>query len=61
MRFGEFKSTEAFNGTFKRIRALGLEKPSSSAIRMAFTVVLPEQVADTAFFGRRRETKRGAS
>ena len=48
MRFGEFKSTEAFNGTFKRIRELGLEKHVFELDSYGFIVVPPEQVADRA-------------
>ena len=56
MQFGEFKSTEAFNGTFKRIRELGLEKHIFELDSYGFTVVPPAQVADAAFFERLRET-----
>ena len=56
MQFGEFKNTEAFNGTFKRIRELGLEKHVFELDSYGFTVVPPAQVADAAFFERLRET-----
>ena len=56
MRFGDFKNTEAFNGTFKRIRELGLEKHVFELDSYGFTVVPPAQVAERAFFERMRET-----
>ena len=56
MRFGEFKSTAAFNGTFKRIGELGLEKHVFELDSYGFTVVPPQQVADRAFFERLRDT-----
>ena len=56
MQFGEFKNTEAFNGTFKRIRELGLEKHIFELDSYGFTVVPPQQVAERAFFERLRDT-----
>ena len=40
---------EAFNGTFKRIRELGLEKRVFELDSYGFTVAPPEQVADRVF------------
>ena len=56
MRFGEFKSTAALNGTFKRIGELGLEKHVFELDSYGFTVVPPAQVASRDFFERLRQT-----
>ena len=56
MEFGEFKNTEAFNPTFKRVRELGLEQHAFELDSYGFTVVPPDKVADRAFFERIRET-----
>lgn len=56
MQFGEFKNTQAFNGTFKRIGELGLEQHVVELDSYGFTVVPPGKVADRAFFERLRET-----
>ena len=56
MEFGEFKNTEGFNPTFKRIRELGLEENIFELDSYGFTVVPPDKVADQAFFERMRST-----
>lgn len=56
MEFGEFKNTEAFNPTFKRVRELGLEQHAFELDSYGFTVVPPDKVADRTFFERIRET-----
>ena len=56
MEFGEFKNTEGFNPTFKRIRELGLEENIFELDSYGFTVVPPDKVADKAFFERMRST-----
>ena len=56
MEFGEFKNTEGFNATFKRIRGLGLEENVFELDSYGFTVVPPDKVADKAFFERMRST-----
>ena len=56
MRFGDFKNTEAFNPTFKRVRELGLEQHILELDSYGFTVVPPERVAERAFLERIRGT-----
>ncbi|MCY3885207.1 MAG: phytanoyl-CoA dioxygenase family protein [Gammaproteobacteria bacterium] len=56
MKFGNFKSTEALNRNFNRIRELGLESHVSELNTYGFTVVPPEKVADREFFLDIRET-----
>ncbi|MXW52502.1 MAG: hypothetical protein F4X44_08130 [Gammaproteobacteria bacterium] len=56
MKFGNFKSTEALNKNFNRIRELGLESHVSELNTYGFTVVPPEKVADREFFLDIRET-----
>ena len=56
MEFGKFKSTDALNKTFNRIKSLGLETNIYELDTYGFTVVSPEKVADIAFFERIRDT-----
>lgn len=56
MKFGNFKSTEALNKNFNRVRELGLESHVSELNTYGFTVVPPDKVADREFFHEIRET-----
>ena len=56
MEFGEFKSTENVNSTYKRIKELGLEQNVLDLDTYGFTVIPPEKVAPTEFLDRIRET-----
>lgn len=56
MRLGEFKNTEAFSGTFRRIRELRLEKHVFELDSHGFVAIPPAQVAERTFFERLCET-----
>ena len=45
MEFGDFRATEAFNPTYKRIKELGLEQNVLDLDAYGFTVIPPEKVA----------------
>ena len=45
MEFGDFKATEAFNPTYKRVKELGLEQNIVDLDSYGFTVIPPEKVA----------------
>ena len=54
--FGNFKSTEELNTTYKRIQELNLSSHIVELDTYGFTVIPPSKVADKEFFDRIRDT-----